>query len=116
MDRCDLHAVLDQLGHHRIDFGLKQHEVAHHHGPAMRRLERNPAAQCERRSDGYPVERHVQVAARKPVAMNVAANRGRRSSDRLVDLLPVYLLGAGTADGRHCANRKHCNSTHVMSS
>ena len=30
----DLEAVRDQLGHHRIDLGLEQHEIAHHHRPA----------------------------------------------------------------------------------
>ena len=29
--RGDLEAVLDQLGHDRIDLGLEQHEIAHHH-------------------------------------------------------------------------------------
>ena len=94
MYRGDLEAVLDQLGHDRIDLGLEQHEIAHHHGPAVHRLERRPAAQRQCRPDGDAIERHLQVGARKAVAMNVARHGGG-SSQRLVDLLPVDLLGAG---------------------
>ena len=52
VDRRDFEAVLDQLGHDRIDLGLKQHEIAHHHRAAMRRLESRPAAERQRRPDG----------------------------------------------------------------
>ena len=72
VDRGDLEAAFDQLDHHRIDFGLEQHEIAHHHGPAMRGLERDPAAERQRRLDGDAVERHGQIGAGKAVAMDVA--------------------------------------------
>src|SRR5882757_8626772 len=48
--------------------------------------------------------------------MNVAGDRGA-SSDRLVDLVPVDLLGAG--GGAYCrrrTNRQYLNRTHLMSS
>ena len=109
----DLEAVLDQLGHDRIDLGLEQHEIAHHHRAAVHRLERRPAAERQCRPDGDAIERHLQVGARKAVAMNVAGHGGG-ASQRFVDLLPVDLLGAGgRAHGRHGANCKHVNSTHV---
>ena len=56
--RSDLQTALDQLAHHRIDLGLHQHKVAHHHGTAMRRHECDPAAERERRLDGHAVKRH----------------------------------------------------------
>ena len=58
VDGGDLKPAFDQLGHDRIDFGFKQHEVAHNHRAAMRWLERNPAAERQRRFDGDAIERH----------------------------------------------------------
>ena len=75
VDRGDLEAVLDQRGQHRIDFGFQQHEIAHDHGAAMRRLEGEPAAEGERGLDGHAVERDGEVAARETVAMDVAGYR-----------------------------------------
>ena len=66
VDRRDVEAALDQLGHDRIDFGLQQHEIAHHHGTAMRGLECDPAAKRERRLDGDAVERHLRSLRGKP--------------------------------------------------
>jgi hypothetical protein len=112
VNRGDLHAVLNQLGHHRIDFGLEQDEVAHDHRPAVGRLECGPAAERQGRLDGDPVERHRKVGARKPIAVNVA-RYGGAPSYRFIDLFPVDLLGAGGgAKCRHSANRKHVNGTH----
>ena len=105
VDRRDFEAVLDQLCHHRIDLGLEQHEVAHHHGAAMRRLERRPAAERERGADGDTVERDLQIGARKPIAMNVAGYRGRGPTQRFVDLFPIDLLRVG--DGRQQQRRAH---------
>ena len=99
MDRGDLEAVLDQLGHDRIDLGLEQHEVAHHHRPAVHRLERGPAAERQCRPDGDAIERHLQVGARKAVAMDVAGYGGG-APQRFIDLLPVDvpILGVRAAD------------------
>ena len=44
MDSRDLDPAFDQFGHHGIDFGFKENEIAHHHGAAMRRLEGDPTA------------------------------------------------------------------------
>ena len=113
VDRGDLEAALDQLGHDRIDLGLEQHEIAHHHRAAVHRLERDPAAERECRPDGDAVERHLQVGARKAVAMDVAGYGGG-PAQRFVDLLPVDLLGAGGgAHGRHGTNCEHLYGTHV---
>ena len=76
VDGSDIDPVLDQLGHDRIDFALEQHEVAHHHRAAMRGLERGPAAERKCRFDGDAIKRHLQIGARKSVAMNVAGNGG----------------------------------------
>ena len=47
VDRGYFQAALDQFRHDRIDLGFQQHEITHHHGPAMHRLERDPAAKRE---------------------------------------------------------------------
>ena len=94
VDRGDLEPVLDQLGHHRVDLGFEQHEVAHDHRAAVRRLERHPAAERECRLDGHAVERHLQVGARKAVAVDIAGHC-RAPSHGLVDFLPVDVLGGG---------------------
>ena len=65
----DLEPAFDQLEHDRIDFAFKQHEVAHHHGFAMHRFERDPAAERQRRLDGDAIERHREIGARKAVAI-----------------------------------------------
>ena len=90
----DLEAVLDQLAHDRIDLGLEQDQVAHHHGAAMGRLERDPAAEREGWADGDPIDRHLQVAARESVAVDVL-RYGRRPAQRVIDFLPVDVLCAG---------------------
>ena len=41
----DLDAPLEQLSHDRIDFGLEQHQVAHHHRFTAHRHECGPAAE-----------------------------------------------------------------------
>ena len=110
-------AVLDQLAHHRIDLALGEHQVAHHHDAAMRRLECHPAAERERRLDGDAVERDGEIAARKAVAMNVGGDRGR-AAERGVDLLPIDRLRArrqGEAR-EHERYRQGCECTHLATS
>ena len=70
-----LEPALDHLEHDRIDFGFEEHEVAHHHGLSLNRLERDPAAERQRRLDGDAVERHGEIGARKTVAVHVARYR-----------------------------------------
>jgi len=50
----------------------------------MHRFERGPAAERQRRA-GDAVQRHVEVAARKSVAMNLAGHDGGAPADRFVD-------------------------------
>jgi hypothetical protein len=113
VDGRDIDPVLDQLGHDRIDFGVEQHQVAHDHRPAVRRLERRPAAQRQGRPNVDAIKCYGQVAARKPVAVNVAGDRGA-PADRFIDFLPVDLLGAGgtRANYDNRTSRKHVSSTH----
>ena len=102
----DFEAVLDQLGHHGVDLGFEQHEVAHDHRAVMHRLECGPAAQCQARPNGDAVERHLQVAARKTVAMDVAAHRPT-AAERGIDFLPVYGLRLGSSGkGHRCADHE----------
>ncbi len=103
----DIEAGLDELGHHGIDLGFQKHDVAHRHHAAMGRLERDPAAERQPRLDGNAVERHLQVAAREAVAMDVAADRRRLAAERGVDLAPVDVLcGRGAREpGEHDRGR-----------
>ena len=93
VDRGDVEAVLDQLRHHGLDLGFQQHEIAHRHHFAAHGLERHPAAERERGFDGDAIERHGEVGARKTIAMNVAGNDRGLSAERIVDLLPIDVLG-----------------------
>src|SRR5713101_9297115 len=87
----DLEATFDQLEHHRIDLGLKQHEVAHGHSSSVCRLERYPAAKCQRRPDRDAVERHREIGAWKAITMHVTRHGGPPAKG-VVDLLPVDFL------------------------
>ena len=100
VDRGDLKTAFDQLEHHGIDLGLEQHEVAHDHGFPVHRLERKPAAKCQRRLDGDAVERHGEIGTRKAIAVHITRH-GWLSAERVVDLLPVDFLCVCGRDERH---------------
>ncbi len=87
----NLKPAFNQLQHDWIDLGLQQHEIAHCHHPAMGWLERDPAAERERRFDRNAVERDREVGARESVAVYVAGHR-RFSAHGIIDLLPVDVL------------------------
>src|SRR4029453_11877912 len=70
--RGDVDATAEQLCHYRLDLGLGQYEIAHDDGTAGRRLEAEPAAECQRGLDGYAVDSHLKVAARNAVAVDIA--------------------------------------------
>src|SRR5207302_64441 len=89
----NLKSAFDQLEHDGIDLSFKQNEVAHDHGATVRRLECDPAAQCQRRFDGHAIERHREIRARKAVAMHIT-RYGGLSTEGIVDFLPVDFLGA----------------------
>jgi hypothetical protein len=91
MDGGDLEAAFDQLKHDRIDLALQQHEVAHCHGTPVCRLERNPAAKCQRRLDGDAIERHGEIGTREAIAMHVTRHGGL-PPERVINLLPVDFL------------------------
>ena len=88
VDGGDIETAFPELGHDWVDLGLEQNKVAHHHGPAMRRLECNPASQRERRLDGDAVDHDVEVAAGKTVPMDVADGDGGLPAERRVNLFP----------------------------
>jgi hypothetical protein len=79
---------------------IEQHKVAHHHHAAVRRFERRPAAECERRPYGDAIDGHLQIAAREAVAMDVAGD-GTAASDCGIDLLPIDLLSVGSGGACH---------------
>src|SRR5262249_48116844 len=86
MNSRDLDSVLDQLGHDWSNLGVEQYETAHHHCPAVRRLERGPTAERKRGPDCYAIDRDLQVGAREAVAMDVTGY-GCAASDCGIDLL-----------------------------
>src|SRR4029453_15445415 len=55
VDRGDFEPPPHHLAYYRGDLGVEQHEIAHHHYPAVRRLERSPAAERERGPDRHAV-------------------------------------------------------------
>jgi hypothetical protein len=87
----DLESAFDQLEHHRIDFGLQQNEVAHHHRFPMHRFERDPTAKSQSWLDGDAVERHAEIGARDAIAVHVTRH-GRFSTKSVVNLLPVDVV------------------------
>ena len=76
VDGGDVEAALDHLCHHRFDLGLQQHQIAHRHDFATHGLERDPAAERQRRLDRHAVERHGEIGTRKAVTMDVAGDDG----------------------------------------
>src|SRR5260370_33192072 len=91
VDGGNFEAAFQQLGHHRIDLALEQHEVAHGHSCVSHRLERDPAAERKRGPDCYAVERDHEISARKAVTMNRAADRPG-SAKNPVNLRPIDAL------------------------
>src|SRR3954467_15027816 len=66
----------------------------------MRWLECNPATQRQGWPDSDAIERHVQIGARKAVAVNIARDRSL-SAKRRIDLGPVNVLRVGRCGKRH---------------
>src|SRR5215216_1201940 len=110
VDSRDLKTVLDQLGHHRHDFALQQHQIAHRHGTAMRRLEGDPTSERQCRLDRDAIEGHREIAARKAIAMHIAGYHRSLPAERCIDLLPVDFLGAnGRGGGENGTSKQESN-------
>ena len=90
----DVEPALEQLCHDRRDFGLQQHQVAHHHGFAMRRRECDPTSECKRGLNGHSVERHMQIGTRQSVAVDLSGNRGSLAQSG-IDIFPIDFGGFG---------------------
>ena len=95
VDRGDLEPAFDHLGQHRSDLGFEQHQIAHRHHAAMGGLERDPAAERQRRLDGHAIQRDVEIGARETVAVHVTGHGRRLSAKYAIDLVPVDLLRLG---------------------
>jgi hypothetical protein len=61
VDCCDVETAIEQFGHHGSDFGVQQHQIAHHHRFAVHRREGDPTTQGKRRLDGYAFESHFKI-------------------------------------------------------
>ena len=97
--RGNVEAAVDQPGHHRVDFAIEQHQVAHCHRFAVGRLERDPPPQRQGGLDGDAVQRHGKIAAREAIAVHVAHYR-RLTAESVVDFLPVDFLGVAGGNRR----------------
>src|SRR6266576_1579553 len=107
----DLDALVEQLGHDRIDFGFEQHQVAHHHCAAGRRLECDPATESECGPDCNTIDSHLKIGSREAVAVNLTGD-GARLSQCCIDLRPVDLLSISGGNGQcRRASGKYLNST-----
>ena len=65
VERGDFDAVFKQGGHDRIDFVLRQDEIAHEDFAATPAFGHcHPAAEAERRRGGLPGDGHLEIIAR----------------------------------------------------
>ncbi len=95
VNRGDLHAAFEQLGHDWVNLALEQHQVTHRHGHVItHRLEGDPSDERKGRPDRHAVERHLEIRTGEAIAMNGAADRARPSKNP-VDLGPIDALGLG---------------------
>src|SRR5215472_12945423 len=102
MKRCDINSVVQERRHNRINFLLKEHQVAHHYVGAVGRLgEGNPPAEPEGRRSRESLYGHLQVVA-WDIHLQNASFEITFSVQRLEDFLIVirHLLG----DGRRARN------------
>ena len=110
VDGGDFHALLDQLLHHRIHFFLQQHQIAHHHGLLTAFLERQVAAERERRLDLHAVERHREITAPYADAIDAARHFRAGTTDRLGDGIPIGVGGAA----RQCGAGEKCKACNLQ--
>ena len=94
VDCCDVETAIEQFGHHGSDFGLQQHQIAHHHGFAMHRREGDPTTQGKRRLDSYAFEDNFEIGPGETVAMNLTRN-GSRFTERRINFFPIYICCMG---------------------
>src|SRR5262249_13384488 len=59
-----------KAGHHRSDFLIEQHQVAHEHRAVTRLLEGGVRSQRETGLDGYALDRDVEIRARHADAID----------------------------------------------
>src|SRR5262249_41377481 len=90
-----------KAGHHRSDFLIEQHQVAHEHRAVTRLLEGGVRSQRETGLDGYALDRDVEIRARHADAIDVAGLHLTRLAQRLLDSLPVRI---GRPDASRCGH------------
>ena len=98
VNRSNFDATLQELAHDGIDLGLGEHEVTHDQRTVVDRLEAEPSAQRQSRFDCNAVERYLQIAVRKAVAVDFALHRSRLA-ERGIYFCPVDFVGISLADG-----------------
>lgn len=64
MERGDLDATGQQLGHDRVHLLRCEDEITHDHRGVAHLLECEPAAECKARFEFDPVERRLDVGSR----------------------------------------------------
>jgi len=66
--------------HDRVDLILGQDKVAHYHRTVAVWLEGKPTAESECRQQRHTIDCHMQIGARKTVAMHIPRHRCARPS------------------------------------
>ena len=91
VDCCDVETAIEQFGHHGSDFGVQQHQIAHHHRFAVHRRE------PPRVSAGLmvtPSRVTLRSDRGETVAMNLTRN-GSRFTERRINFFPIYICCMG---------------------
>jgi hypothetical protein len=90
VQRRHLDAARGELCHDRVDLGLGQHEIAHHHALLAHLFEGEPAAKSKPGLQLDPVECDLQIGARQADAVDTARRRRAGLAKCFADLrLPV---------------------------
>jgi len=115
--RGDLDPVRHQFRHHRIDLGVGEDEVAHHHHLSVAvRGEGQPGAERERGLEGDPVEHYVQIAARQTDPVDIPRHLGPGLADGGSNGLLPRLIGEGWLRKGEHARQDENRSTHHLQS
>jgi hypothetical protein len=114
MDRGDFESIFYGRCHYRRDLTFKQNQITHHHCAAVDRFESRPSTERQCRLYRHPVQRYVQISARKAVSMNVTGY-SRRTSKRVVDFFPINFLSCGPA-AHDKRGRQNNNTSHSQCS
>jgi hypothetical protein len=123
VDGGDLHAGVLQARHHRIEFGIEQHEIAVHDRARAGTAKRRPTAERQAGFDRDAVHADRQIGPRQADTVHVTLHL-TGDAERLIDRCRVE-CGGGRLTGRgqceadtthHDENAYDSGRTHVCSS